>query len=111
MPFPTSSDQLMYAFVQLALDPLEILRRYWPTMRPYYDNDLPRFCRRRPQVRPDSSASPSGSANDLAISFRVTAFDLDPKTGFRFPPVQSPLHRRVGRDGIAMFQGVLEEES
>ena len=26
----------------------------------------------------------------IAISFRVTAFDLDPKTGFRFPPVQAP---------------------
>ena len=26
----------------------------------------------------------------FAISFRVTAFDLDPKTGFRFPPVQAP---------------------
>jgi hypothetical protein len=26
----------------------------------------------------------------FAISFRVTAFDLDPKTGFRFPPIQAP---------------------
>ena len=26
----------------------------------------------------------------FAISFRVAAFDLDPKTGFRFPPVQAP---------------------
>ena len=26
----------------------------------------------------------------FAISFRVTSFDLDPKTGFRFPPIQAP---------------------
>ena len=26
----------------------------------------------------------------FAISFRVTSFDLDPKTGFRFPPIQTP---------------------
>jgi hypothetical protein len=26
----------------------------------------------------------------FAISFRVSSFDLDPKTGFRFPAVQAP---------------------
>ena len=26
----------------------------------------------------------------FAISFRVTSFDLDPKNGFRFPPIQTP---------------------
>ena len=31
----------------------------------------------------------------FAISFRVTAFDLDPKTGFRFPPVQDPFTREL----------------
>jgi hypothetical protein len=31
----------------------------------------------------------------FAISFRVTAFDLDPKTGFRFPPVQAPFSEEL----------------
>ena len=88
MPFPVL-DQLMYAFVQLALDPLEILRRYWPTMRPYYADDLPRFAADiRKFVRLFCLAQ--WKRERTAISFRVTAFDLDPKTGFRFPPVQAP---------------------
>ena len=88
MPFPVL-DQLMYAFVQLALDPLEILRRYWPTMRPHYDGDLARFAADvRKFVRLFCFAQ--WKRERFAISFRVTAFDLDPKTGFRFPPVQAP---------------------
>ncbi len=88
MPFPVL-DQLMYAFVQLALDPLEILRRYWPAMRDYYANDLARFAADiRKFVRLFCFAQ--WKRERFAISFRVTAFDLDPKTGFRFPPVQAP---------------------
>ena len=88
MPFPVL-DQLMYAFVQLALDPLEILRRYWPAMSPYYEGDLARFAADvRKFVRLFCFAQ--WKRERIAISFRVTAFDLDPKTGFRFPPVQAP---------------------
>ena len=88
MPFPVL-DQLMYAFVQLALDPLEILRRYWPVMQPYYGTDLARFAADiRKFVRLFCFAQ--WKRERFAISFRVTAFDLDPKTGFRFPPVQAP---------------------
>src|SRR5690606_41509955 len=32
MPFVVL-DQLMYGFVQLGLDPVELLRRFWPIMR------------------------------------------------------------------------------
>ena len=90
MPF-TILDQLMYAFVQLGLDPLEIFRRFWPVFRdhPRYRNDPRPFaadiCK---FVRLMCFAQ--WKRDRQAISFRVTAFDLDPKTGFRFPAVQSP---------------------
>ncbi len=88
MPFPVL-DQLMYAFVQLALDPREILVRYWPAMRAHYADDLARFAADvRKFVRLFCLAQ--WKRERTAISFRVTAFDLDPKTGFRFPPVQAP---------------------
>ncbi len=88
MPFAVL-DQLMYAFVQLALDPLEILRRLWPAMKAHYDDDLARFAADvRKFVRLFCLAQ--WKRERTAISFRVTAFDLDPKTGFRFPPVQAP---------------------
>ena len=88
MPFPIL-DQLMYAFVQLALDPLEILKRYWPSMQSHYRGDVARFAEDiRKFVRLFCIAQ--WKRERFAISFRVTAFDLDPKTGFRFPPVQAP---------------------
>ena len=88
MPFPVL-DMLMHAFVQLALDPLEMLRRLWPAMHPYYGDDLARFAADvRKFVRLFCFAQ--WKRERIAISFRVTAFDLDPKTGFRFPPVQAP---------------------
>ncbi len=88
MPFPVL-DQLMHAFVQLGLDPLDMLRRLWPAMTPYYGDDLPRFAADiRKFVRMFCIAQ--WKRERFAISFRVTAFDLDPKTGFRFPPVQAP---------------------
>ena len=88
MPFPVL-DQLMYAFVQLALDPMEILIRFWPAVSPHYGDDLARFAADvRKFVRLFCFAQ--WKRERFAISFRVTAFDLDPKTGFRFPPVQAP---------------------
>ncbi len=88
MPFAVL-DQLMYAFVQLGLDPADILRRLWPAVRDHYGNDPGRFAADiRKFVRLFCSAQ--WKRERFAISFRVTAFDLDPKTGFRFPPVQEP---------------------
>jgi NAD+ synthase (glutamine-hydrolysing) len=108
MPFAVL-DQLMYAFVQLALDPLEILRRYWPSMKCYYDNDLARFAADvRKFVRLFCIAQ--WKRERFAISFRVTAFDLDPKTGFRFPPVQAPFTEELA-EMDRYVQGVLESEA
>ena len=44
----------------------------------------------------------------FAISFRVTAFDLDPKTGFRFPPVQAPFSEELAE--LAAYVEALVEE-
>lgn len=88
MPFPVL-DQLMYAFVQLALDPARILVRFWPALRSYYADDPALLAADiRKFVRLFCFAQ--WKRERFAISFRVTAFDLDPKTGFRFPPVQAP---------------------
>jgi len=88
MPFRIL-DQLMYLFVQKGQDPVEMFRTLWPVVAEDY-GDEPRlfadhiakfirlFCRAQ------------WKRERFAISFRVTAFDLDPKTGFRFPPVQAP---------------------
>jgi NAD+ synthase (glutamine-hydrolysing) len=88
MPFAVL-DQLMYAFVQLGLAPLDILRRFWPNLRAHFDDDPARAAAAiRKFVRLFCFAQ--WKRERFAISFRVTAFDLDPKTGFRFPPVQAP---------------------
>ncbi len=88
MPFPVL-DQLMYAFVQLGLAPADILRRFWPALRSYYHDDPAQLAAAiRKFVRLFCFAQ--WKRERFAISFRVTAFDLDPKTGFRFPPVQAP---------------------
>jgi NAD+ synthase (glutamine-hydrolysing) len=88
MPFAVL-DQLMYAFVQLGLAPLDILRRFWPSLRGYYNDDPAQLAAAiRKFIRLFCFAQ--WKRERIAISFRVTAFDLDPKTGFRFPPVQAP---------------------
>jgi NAD+ synthase (glutamine-hydrolysing) len=82
-------DQLMYAFVQQGLDPLQMLQRLWPAVQAHYAGDLRGFAAHiRKFVRLFCFAQ--WKRERFAISFRVTAFDLDPKTGCRFPPVQAP---------------------
>jgi NAD+ synthase (glutamine-hydrolysing) len=88
MPFPVL-DQLMFAFVQLGLDPADMFRRLWPAMKEIYNGDARAFAAHvKKFVRLFCFAQ--WKRERFAISFRVTAFDLDPKTGFRFPPVQAP---------------------
>lgn len=87
MPFVVL-DQLMHHFVQLAMDPAEILVTLWPTFRERYKGDprpfaahITRFTKMLCQAQ--------WKRERFAISFRVMPFDLDPKGGFRFPPVQA----------------------
>ncbi len=88
MPFHVL-DQLMYHFVQRGQDPLEMFRTLWPSLSASYGGDPRAFAAHvRKFVRMFCAAQ--WKRERFAISFRVAAFDLDPKTGFRFPPVQAP---------------------
>lgn len=88
MPFRVL-DELMYHFVQHGRSPLEIFQVLWPSMREVYDDDPVAFAT---HIRRFVTllCHAQWKRERFAISFRVTAFDLDPKTGFRFPPVQAP---------------------
>jgi len=93
MPFYVL-DQLMYHFVQLGQEPLEIFKTLWPSLAERYHNDPRPFAKHiRKFVRLVCFAQ--WKRERFAISFRVTAFDLDPKTGFRFPPVQAPFNEEL----------------
>lgn len=88
MPFDVL-DQLIFHFVQRGQAPVEMFRTLWPTMSARYQSDPRAFAvdiRRFVQM----FCSAQWKRERFAISFRVAAFDLDPKTGFRFPPVQAP---------------------
>ncbi len=80
-------DQLLFHFVQLGQEPLELFRALWPQVRQRYAGDPRAFATDiRRFVKMFCAAQ--WKRDRLAISFRVAAFDLDPKTGFRFPAVQ-----------------------
>lgn len=82
-------DQLMHQFVQLGRDPLPMFQSLWPRLKEHYRGEPAAFARDiRRFVRLVCFAQ--WKRDRFAISFRVTAFDLDPKTGFRFPAVQMP---------------------
>lgn len=82
-------DQLMFLFVQRGQDPIEMFDALWPSLRERYSGDPKAFAAHiRKFVKKMCQAQ--WKRERFAISFRVTSFDLDPKTGFRFPPVQAP---------------------
>lgn len=82
-------DQLMFHFVQRGQDPVEMFRTLWPGLAGHYGGDPAALAAHiRKFVRLFCAAQ--WKRERFAISFRVAAFDLDPKTGFRFPPVQAP---------------------
>jgi len=88
MPFHVL-DQLVYHFVQRGQSPLEMFRTLWPSLQDRYDGEPSRFAA---DIRKFVTlfCRAQWKRERFAISFRVAAFDLDPKTGFRFPPVQAP---------------------
>lgn len=87
-------DQLMFHFVQLGQEPLDMFRALWPSLTERYRGDARAFAAHiRKFVRLVCFAQ--WKRERFAISFRVTAFDLDPKTGFRFPPVQAPFSEEL----------------
>jgi hypothetical protein len=68
---------------------VEIFQALWPSLKTHYEGDAKAFGQ---DIRRFVSlfCRAQWKRERLAISFRVTAFDLDPKTGFRFPAVQAP---------------------
>ena len=87
-------DQLMHQFVQFGREPLALFQVLWPSLQGHYHNDPMRFYTHIEKfVRLICFAQ--WKRERFAISFRVTAFDLDPKTGYRFPPVQAPFREEL----------------
>ncbi len=94
MPFHIL-DRLMYQFVQRGQEPLAMFQALWPELRDHYGDDPEAFAAHiRKFVKLFCRAQ--WKRERFAISFRVAAFDLDPKTGFRFPPVQAPFAEELG---------------
>ena len=66
----------------------------WTSLQEHYDNEPVAFASHIEKfVRLICFAQ--WKRERFAISFRVTAFDLDPKAGFRFPPVQEPFSKEI----------------
>ncbi len=86
MPFLVL-DQLMDYFVQRALEPRDIFERLWPSVQEIYQGNRIAFADHIAKfVRMLCRAQ--WKRERFAISFRLMPFDLDPQSGFRFPPVQ-----------------------
>ena len=87
-------DQLMHQFVQFGREPLDLFQVLWPSLQEHYGNQPIKFYKHIEKfVRLICFAQ--WKRERFAISFRVTAFDLDPKTGYRFPPVQAPFREEL----------------
>jgi NAD+ synthase (glutamine-hydrolysing) len=87
MPFEVL-DRILYGFVQKAQDPLDLFLSLWPQVQKFYQSPY-EFCAHIHKfVRMFCFAQ--WKRERFAISFRLTAFDLDPKAGGRFPVIQSP---------------------
>lgn len=92
MPFDIL-DRLMFQFVQRGQEPLEMFRTLWPSLGDRYDSPKGLAAHIDKFIKLVCRAQ--WKRERFAISFRVTAFDLDPKTGFRFPPVQEPFTQEL----------------
>ncbi|MEE2643617.1 MAG: NAD(+) synthase [Myxococcota bacterium] len=91
MPFPLL-DRILYHFIELAQDPLEIFISLWPEAAA---GSLPVAA--EPTALRDAIARfirlfcfAQWKRERFAIAFRIHDFDLDPKAGGRFPPIQAP---------------------
>lgn len=82
-------DQIMEQVVQCGRDPVDVFKVLWPSLSAHYGGDP---CLFGAHIRKFMGllVRAQWKRERFAISFRVTAFDLDPATGFRFPPVQAP---------------------
>ncbi|MCB9681991.1 MAG: NAD(+) synthase [Alphaproteobacteria bacterium] len=88
MPFAVL-DRLVYHLAYLGEEPLVMFQRLWPELSDRYDGD-PRAFAAHVRRFVTLFCRAQWKRERFAISFRVTAFDLDPRSGLRFPPVQAP---------------------
>ena len=98
-------DQLSYYFVQMGYEPLSIFKILWPSLKEHY-HGKPRDFGEHIGLFVRKLCFAQWKRERFAISFRVTAYDLDPKTGFRFPPVQAPFREELAEleDYIALLE-------
>lgn len=87
-------DQLIDGFVRRGEDPLALFRSLWPALQARYGGDARAFAA---DIRKfvTKLCQAQWKRERFAISFRVTAFDLDPRTGYRFPVVQAPFREEL----------------
>jgi len=89
-------DQLMYWVIQMGLEPLEVCKRMWSEIERHregvilYKTYTMSLLGQQIELFIKKLCFAQWKRERFAISFRVTSFDLDPKTGFRFPPIQAP---------------------
>ena len=89
-------DQLMYWVIQMGLEPKEVCQRMWSEIElhhedtPVYQGYTLKLLGEQIELFMKKLCFAQWKRERFAISFRVTSFDLDPKTGFRFPPIQAP---------------------
>ena len=82
----------------------------WPSLRQSYNEDARAFGKHIEKfVRLICFAQ--WKQRRFAISFRVTAFDLDPKTGFRFPPVQEAFSREIAEMNSYIDSGLWKKRN
>jgi len=86
MPFVVL-DRLMNQVAHLGREPKEAFDALWPVFADRYGHDPVRFAAHVEKFT-RLFCRAQWKRERFAISFRVTSFDLDPKSGFRFPPVQ-----------------------
>ena len=88
MPFAVL-DRLMHHFVALGQEPVALFDATWPDVSAHYHNQPKAFA---VDIRKFITllCRAQWKRERFAISFRVGNFDLDPRNGFRFPPVQQP---------------------
>ena len=100
-------DQLSYYFVQMGYEPLQIFQILWPSLEEHYQGSARGFSEHI-TLFVQKLCFAQWKRERFAISFRVTMYDLDPKTGFRFPPVQSPFREELAELEAHIIE--LEEE-
>ena len=88
MPFDIL-DRLMYGFCQLALSPLELFERLWPSLSESYQGD-PRRLEAHIVRFVKLFCFSQWKRERFAISFRVMSYDHDPKGGGRYPVIHAP---------------------